>query len=104
VTPKEKQRVLSMMPAHEMGQGHSRWAVPVHKNQILASANRDKGLVVLSLMVAIDQDNRRHSRAKKLAEKCSRSFFSAPRFVCKTVVHWDGQVYPVFYYRERGLL
>lgn len=102
MTPEEKQRILSMMPSNDKMAG-SVWAIHVHRDQISASAKHVNGVVVLSLMVAIGRDNKRHSRAKKMAEKCARNFFKWPKFVRKGIVRWDGN-YPVLYYRERGLL
>jgi len=102
MTPKEKQRILEMMPSNDKMSG-SVWAIHVHRDRISASAKTVNGIVVLSLMVAIGRDNKRHSRAKKMAEKCARSFFKRPKFVRKGIVRWDNN-YPVFHYRERGLL
>ena len=103
MTPKQKAHVQSNIVANDKTKGWA-WSVSVEKGRILAHAKHNaRGDLLLHLMVFLSKDNRRHSRAKKLAEKCARTFFKRPVFAGKTLIWWDG-VYPSFSYRERGLL
>lgn len=100
MTPKEKERVMHNLEANNTSTiGDYCWATPIHDG-VFANVKHRNGVLMLDLAVDVGRDNKQDRRAKKLADKHARSFFKRPRFVLKSVIHWEDRM-PVFRYREQ---
>ena len=100
MTPKEKARVLENARANSApymkGVG---WAFSLSDGCTTVMAKYRYGVLMLDFSPSIGGDNKRYSRAKKIADRHAASYFKYPVMVGSGVVNFGG---PMVVFRYRG--
>lgn len=92
----ERQRIADNAYVNDKSVGTAVRVLYLKRLHVEIVAKTREGVFMVDVMPSLGDDNRRHSRAKKLADRIAASMFKFP-----VMVAWHVRGVPVFRYRGR---